>query len=756
MVPWSDNTSAEVPEEKRSARPVAVASVKVLALLNDGVADARPHEFLRNWHWLGLTVLGLASFGVRFRILGRYAALPSPDFGLYLGQANFLTGQDVSGLGQVLPPAYIVVLLGMIQALDPMLALRFFAAVPTAFLPVPFFFLVARFAARPFAMLAAALFVFAEGFSEMTAWGGAPEFFAMTFLMGSVLFLLRYLEAGANRDLLLASACASLVVGAHPLSASVLVLSAAVWAGSEILRTRKRGVAIAFAKYTGLAALFSIPYVPSYLNVTRDMAPPSKSLGPEGFVEVFRALEFLMRETVLLWILVVAFGLAGGLIVLRRKPEGTLFASMTAVVFLLSLTLVRDNPARPLYYLYIPILATYPAFLEWIWKVELRRLPARTARTVGVGLVVFLLLSSGTMVWLSNSRMSVAVDFYHAIEEPELEALDWLRENTSRDSVVATAGLPFTVQSEGTRFAWWIEGYAQRRAFFAGSLIYASYRAERDAVENANRFFTGNRVLDNGGLRIIENFPADRANPEIWANVGGEYRFLLFFNEAVSAVRYAPDAAPGSNATWSPSYLTPGNASWSGASGFETTRVDGNISLRRTASLDQDRVVLDVTALVTNGTLLEVDAPVWLGWGRFLENVAVTAGRVTGLVAGPDQPGIPFELTVSTSPATSFVIEPTNSDPLYQLPVILVSAQPASAASNLTIRFDFRFPTIAVGPTSRSDAFSIAAAYRVTHVYQSKRLPDMHHRFRYDEIHFQLAYDNVRVSVFEVVSFASG
>jgi hypothetical protein len=731
--------------------PTKDAIVKASRLLIARVQDRGRRSLRHEWHWIALALLGVASFAIRFRILARYPALPSPDFAVYLEQAHFLAGQDVSGLGQVLPPASILVLLGMIQVLDPMLALRLFAAAPTAFLALPVFFFVSRYASGPLAMMASILFVFAEGFSEMTGWGGAPEFVAMTLMVASILFFLRYLEDRRRSRIVLASLFAALVVGTHQLSATVLVLSVGLWAAVEILVRRRRDLAKPFARYAGLAGVLSLPFAPAYVSFAGRMAPPVTPLAWDSLAYTWTAFQFLTREAVLLWGILGLLAVGGGAILVRAgRLEGTFLGSMAIVAPLLSITFLRDNPARSLYYLYVPALAAMPGFLHWTFTREIPRLDPSVTRPVTVALVAFLVVASGTMVGTSLYRMSLAVDFYHAIEQPELEALDWLRANTARDDVIATAGLPFSTQNEGTRFAWWIEGYAERRSFFSGSLIYASFIEEREKVADANRFFAGNHVQENGGIRLVDNFPADRANPDVWVRVGGEYRFAFFFNDAVSVLRYEPDGAPGTSVGWSPTFATPGTGNWSAAATFSALRDGGNLTLRRAVTLAGDTVELEIVASVLNGTLTQIDLPLWLGWGQAFIDPVVTPGRAVGSLGDPLGNRIPFEVTVTGNASAIVSLVPTSSDPTYALAALLVTVEPSSTVRTFTSLLRLRFPGASAGPGSRWDAMPIASSYGVTYVFQSKRLPDLYRWFRYDVEDFSLAYENERVGIFAV------
>jgi len=754
-VPSCDNTRRTgrgpckpEPSENRDRRTQALSawpSCESVVHLPPFVASLR-----RDWHWLVLVVLGIANFWIRFTALGRYAALPSPDYGLYLAQAHLLAGADVAQTGPTLPPLTMALLLGLLQVVDPMTALRVFSATPGALLPLPFFFLVSRYAQRSIGLVATAVFVFAEGYSEMSAWGGAPEFFAITCMLGAFVFLLRYLGNPSRRDLVLAALLASFTVGAHQLSASILVLSVAGWVGLELVRRRSWTVLPAFLRFAGLAALLCLPYLPSYLAISAGLGSPLTPIWPNAFSDAVQSIVFLTRDTPLLWAGIGVMAGIGGAAVLRSRPEGTLIGALSVVSFALSVTAVRDNPARPLYYAYIPLLAGYPAFHEWAFTKEIPRLDPTSARPLAAGIAAFLVISSATMVGLSIGRLTLAVEFYHAIETPELEGLDWLRENTPADSVVATAGLPFSIQPEGTRFAWWIEGYAERKAFFAGSLIYASYADERAMVTGANRFFTGNHVLDNGAVRVVENFPADHANPEIWVAQGDVDRFAFFFNDAVSVVTYENATQPGVNASWSPAYDTPGSARRIGNASLEAERTGPYASLNRTVTLADDIVSVVVRASAANGTVLALEAPVWLGWGLLLEDVAVVAGGVTGAVRGADGTDVPFELTVSASPAATLRIDPTDSDPTYALAAILIDAVSGAPGGSLTVTLAFRFPGVVAGPAEAWDALPIARAYGVSYVYQSKRLPDMFNRFYFDRANFILRFENERVGIFQV------
>ncbi len=718
----------------------------------DGLVD-RVQRVLESRVFLlvALGILGGATYVVHVWMLGRYAAPPSGDYGIYLADAHALAGTDVTGFGSAYPPVFLIPLLGLLTFLDPVTAVRLLAPAGLLVLPFPFYKIVSRYAGKPWAFLGTALFVLNEGYSEMAGWGGGPDLLATAFMLASLAFFLQVLDAPTRRNLILAGLFAGLVVGTHHLTALVFVLTLVLWMALELLRNRSWGAALPFLKLAGWSALFSVPFAPYYLGFGGGIAPQITPVWPEGVQDLFGSVVFLFRGSLVLWLLVAVLAIAAGVRWLRDRPEGSLVLSLTAISVLLAVAVLQDNPTRSLYYLYIPLLATFPAFFRWAPSPSALDVAPRSRRAVVALLVVFAVASSTVFAGQSMQRMSVAIDWYHAINAPELQAMDWLRTNTSADAVVATAGVPFDRTPEGTRFAWWIEGYAERRSFYGGSPIYASLSRERTMVEEANLYFAGNYGEQGTDVRFVDNAPAALANPAVSVQVPSGFESAFFMSDADTVVSCS--TGPGTNFTWSPYFAVPTvHPSWTGVGGsiLSVPRSDGNVSFIRNETLSGSTVDVSLDIRPANGRLTSVSVPLWVGWWMWFSTFAVRNGTVTGVLEDGAGDAIPFKVAVSVQPSASVDVTPTARDPRWGQPGILVTVVPESPLPALVLNFRLTFPAAAPSPVRTWDAFEIGASYGVGYVFWSRQLAEGYYRFSEDLQHFRLVYENDDICIYQV------
>ncbi len=701
---------------------------------------------------VALGILGGATYVVHVWMLGRYAAPPSGDYGIYLADAHALAGTDVTGFGSAYPPVFLIPLLGLLTFVDPVTAVRLLTPVGLLILPFPFYRIVSRYAGKPWAFLGTALFLLNEGYSEMAGWGGGPDLLATAFMLASLAFFLQVLDSPNRRNLILAGLFAGLVVGTHHLTALVYVLALLLWMALETLRLRSLRAALPFLKLAGWSALFSLPFAPYYLGFAGGIAPQITPVWPEGVQNLVGSTTFLFRSSPILWLVVGVLAVAAGVRWLRDRPEGSLMLSLTVISVLLAIAALQDNPTRSLYYLYIPLLGTFPAFFRWAPTPSTPDVAPKSRRAVVALLVVFAVASSAVFAGQSMQRMSVAIDWYHAINAPELQAMDWLRTNTSADSVVATAGVPFDRLPEGTRFAWWIEGYAERRSFYGGSPIYASLSRERAMVEEANLYFAGNYGAEGTDVRFVDNAPAALANPGISVTVPSGFESAFFMSDADTVVSYS--TGPGTNLSWSPYFAVPTvHPSWTGpgSSVLTVPRSDANVSFIRNETLTGSSVEVSLDIRPAHGTLTSVSVPVWVGWSTWFSTYAVQNATVTGVLEDSAGDVIPFEVSVGIEPTASLTVSATARDPRWGQPAILVDVLPDAPLPALVLSVRLTFPSASPSPLRTWDAFAIGASYGVGYVFWSRRLAEGYYRFSEDLQHFRLVYENDAICIYQVV-----
>ncbi len=703
------------------------------------------------WVPIVLTAIGLSNAVLRYWMLGRYIVPSSADHGLYLALADILVGKDVEGFGLTMSPLLPLVLLGLLQVLDPITAVRLLASFPIAMLSYPFYGIVSRYTARPWALMGTLLFVYAEGYSEMAGWGGAPDLFATAWMLASLLFLLRYLDRPNLRGLVLAGAFGSLVAGSHHLTFVVFGTAMIAWMALEAAKARDPRAVLPFVKYGLLVGAFSVPYVPTYVWQGSQLAPQLTPLWPEGIEGIQIFLVFIFRDAIVLWGTFAVLGGVAAAYAIRARRETLLMAAFAIAAFVQALTFIRDNPGRPLYFLYFPLLGTAPSFFSWLFRNRPSGLREPEWIAVRALLVGFAVIGSATMVGTSVTRMSTSVDWYHAIEDGEFAALNWIKTNTSAGSVVATAGLPFFEAPEGSRFAWWIEGYAERRAFYAGTVTFAAFTAERRMVEDANRFFSGDLVLESGPLRVAENLPSSNGNPGIDLWNGRFFRPVAYLDDSSVAVALQPNSGPPTRTNLYAG--ANGSASLNGTGPqIEAVRSVGDLVAARSETLRGNEILVSYHFEATNATIQSVQLPLWPGYGLVIEDFQLSGAQTTFRLT--DLSGLNVDLTLDflTGPGGSIRIAPTNADPKFGVPQVLfeLNLTTPSQAADVGLRITFSQVAASSEPATAYDGLAIAQSYGVTYVFQTKkRLYFMYLRFASDPVHFVPVFENEAVAIYE-------
>jgi len=582
----------------------------------------------------------------------------------------------------------------------------------------------------------------------MSAWDGR-EFVGIVLMLGGLVFLLRFMDTHKRRDLFASALLTSLVVGTHQLTAVVLASSIVIWAMLEYLSRSHPVNLIGLTQFAALSLVLSIPYIPFYIGALDRLAPPSTPLGLPS-ISSAEVVHSLLSTAVLAWATIGVLSTVGIVTSRSLRVEGLLFLSIALSSAVLAITIVRDNPLRPLHYLYIPALAPFPAFVLRIKERARRWHRKGDGRVIRVAIPVLAVAMTIALTMASVQRMSIAVDFYHAIERPELEALDWLRANTPSDAAVATNG---PVTGDGQWYGWWIEGYAARRSLYTGNPLYFTYTEERRRVADANRFFTGNYVMENGALRAIDNFPGDGANPEIWLFRSDGYRQNFYLNDSSILVSFTNGLNPSQNRTWSPSTRDISEVVWSAGPppSLLVRRSESGIELERILHLDGNRIVIEMRFSVSDGLVLWSKILVGLARGNVFANPVVSGTTLTATLSTPGLPDLPFIMSVATNPGTNVTLNQIDGGADAGTQALLILSTEASARSIQTIWIQIEFPTLRAGAVVGWDAFPIASANGVEYVFQDKRREDALHRFLSDQVHFRLLFENSNVAIFRIL-----
>jgi hypothetical protein len=450
-------------------------------------------------------------------MLNRQTAPPGADYGNYLTQVNILNGNDLRGWGLRHQPVFFFLLDGFTKIFDVFMALKVAAALVFSVIVFPFFFLAKNLSGDDIAAaVATGLFAFFIAYTEMIAWGGNPNFLGFSFMLLTLYFLIDVMNKPSKANIILTGLCLSLVIGSHILVAiytfGALFLFGALYL--VFVGNRKKRIIgnIKNFIYLGLTAVvFTLPWVPYYLAFMKNSSSQSV-----GFQLV--SFQFGVVSVGGMWSLITTFfviGAVGGMSLFalsktfsEQKKNALLLASMflTAIVFFM----ITAQPERWIYFLPIPFLLCFSIFLKKLF-VDVKHVKKTTIAIFTVLYIVTIAVNSNGLAFFHFT--DIAQPFYQFITNEEIQALNWVKNNTLSDAVFATSGHVNDVGGGGNSYAWWVEGYANRICMFTGDLQYFSYQFERENVNITNRIFAGTYGIEYGNLRVTEASPAGKSTP---------------------------------------------------------------------------------------------------------------------------------------------------------------------------------------------------------------------------------------------------
>ena len=266
-------------------------------------------------------------------------------------------------------------------------------------------------------------------------------------------------------------------------------------------KTIKNNIKIVFYLLLSIV-VFSLPYVSFYLTFFKNSS--SEIAG-------FRLIEFQFGEISLLsiWSLTVMFitiisiGVTGifWLTEYRKESKTNTILLLSLFISPILLFMVTTQPLRWLYFLPIPFLLSF--------SIYARNLYADVKSVKKITISIFILFMIAIIIQpidRAGSHFSEAADFYQFAGKSEVEAFNWIMENTPPEAIIATSGHSNDVGGGGNSYAWWVEGYANRICMFTGDRDFYSFQFERDEVRATNRIFSGTYIVDYQDIEVGDSF----------------------------------------------------------------------------------------------------------------------------------------------------------------------------------------------------------------------------------------------------------
>jgi hypothetical protein len=436
----------------------------------------------------------LASFFMRISVVGTFLVPPGVDTGNWLTRANILIGQDVAGRGLEYPPLFFLILNGFRMLFDDFWALKILGALSSALPGIPFFFLAREFCRDRSAFVGAVLFTFAEGISEMMAWGGYPQLLGMFFATASFLFAVRALRRPTRLNLSILALTTSLVAGTHHFTIVYLLLAYAFFG---LLLMTKHSITIKALEKIAWAGILTFALTIPYLGVYREMFVQAQGIYLPPVSLSWNDLTYVFRYGLWTWSSIAIASAIGCYLWLRRRHFIPIMLTSATVLAMVTIayTVPLPDASRPFYFAYLPMCLAFCVFVDGSKPIiSSIRTPGSIRKSVlGVSLLFYLVFSCTILGLYSYQRMLDSTRYYAFVGNDELEAFRWIRDNTSRDSLIATSGSDKV--DFGASYGWWMTTLSQRGVFFTGDPRWFILADERKSVEAANLMFGANETL---------------------------------------------------------------------------------------------------------------------------------------------------------------------------------------------------------------------------------------------------------------------
>lgn len=709
---------------------------------------------------LGLSLIGVTAFVARSLAILRYPAPPGADYGNYLTNLHAFLGDDVTGDGLGYPTVFLAYLWAVTSAFGELRGLQLSGPLLAAAFAVPAFYLLRAYVGELLAVVGAGILAYSEGLSELIGWGGNPTLLGLifgTFFLG---FFIRWTQGASWRHLLGAALSFGLLAGSHQISLVFFGVTALLAVALLAMRRGTRRLASRGLAAVAAGIASSTPFIPFYLraNEASSYLWPARAflVTLDDFVFV---IGWLFREALAVWIFLFVLAILG--FSQARKTRGPGFAVGLALLvcpFLLATTLMALHPVRPLYYLPVGIVVGALLFVQDFEETPAaaRSRPDPRINRATVAAAVVLALSV-VLVTTAHHRTAQAVDWYIVMRSEVLDGLGWIRENAPRDAGIATSG-PARYGSEelvGCTWGWWIEGYASRRSLCTAELQALAWQDQVRRSADANRAFMGPVSVENGLVLVGDYAPyGSRGNPIVSGEFGRGYEALIYFNDARVRASWTPEDGGGQQ-TVTLYDLASREASIEATSDhvrLETVGTSASLSILR--ETDVDRGLGTVWVSYTFRAPGDFDEIVVSVFGTSRSRLNNFDGATHALSVG-SLPGLREEergrvRIVSGGETLIGITAKTNPDALAEFEFRF---DPDGPAFSLGFAVDVLFDRNAVPtPVRVYHALSLLGSYGVGYVLIDKARVREMEWFTNDRDHFQTAYQNFGVALFEVVA----
>lgn len=424
-----------------------------------------------------------AALGVlRFLEMRSAGAPATVDSGNWIAWGDALFGQpsELEALGYPpLVPALTKVSVWLFGLTDGIAVL----GALTSLAPGAGVFVVLRRFRPGFSSATLALLVAASSsVGEATAWGGFPQLISFGALPLWLVALAAFLtdpspRTGRRAGLWLMAVAAT--------SHFTLLVACTSGAGLFLanLPQLRGGPALRSAVLRNAAWVFvpSLWLVPTYVSLTTGILgnpDDSTALTKLSWAHLDDSIEFLYREAPWLWRLLFAAAAVGALVVIRRGLAFGISALPLGLTIGLAAAIVLTREER--YLALLPVLAVL-----WL-GLTLAALEGSVRWRGALPVLTALLVVCTAMQVQRGVEFFDEQRSYYTVMTPSLvEALDYIRDTTPADAIIATPSL-----GPDHPFGWWVEPVSGRRTIYGSPLRWLIFEDDVERAKIGNSIFS--------------------------------------------------------------------------------------------------------------------------------------------------------------------------------------------------------------------------------------------------------------------------
>jgi hypothetical protein len=355
-----------------------------------------------------------------------------------------------------------------------------------------------------------------------------------------------------------------------------------------------------------------------------------------------------------------------------------------------------------------------------------------------------LLASILAITLLSNFSVGLTIpckvnEYYHYLQdyaygvEEKLEALNWLRENTSKHAVVVA----------DSSLGRWIEGYSQRRTLLELEPYQIFIVGELERYIASNTILHTNIALLNQYVRIWDDAPYRlRRTPWIAVSNGPDYENILYLADGTVETKFT---FAGNVWVESPYMSKVENVRClireDGVA--SVTYLSKSLNITKVATLKDESSSLEITYIIKpiiEATLIETEVPIWIPSESTLKNPVFYSGKLHFTVDG-------FQVEIEGNGEAT-----VGRDDRWGQQRILYTFKPSGNVVEAKLSFTFLNPKRSWWNTRLLALTSdeVISHYNVSYIALSKNKDD-YIRFIEDP-RMNIAYENSKIIIFSVKS----